>query len=310
MMPLKRLAKRILRLPAKALLASSTPPESHLDAAKEHVMRSLLDTPGLAAKFYPIAPDEPFYVIPKPDSSLARDEGGLPIPPKELCEGYFEAAEQFLAGGRRDVARLRKIVEASGFPLRPGLRVLDFGCASGRMIRWFRDLTESGGGEVWGVDIGAPQILWCQQHLSPPFYFATSTSFPHLPFEDRTFDLIYAGSVFTHISELADAWLLELRRIVRPGGRLWLTVHDAHSIEMLSKMNGHWLQDMLRRDDPLRAAIGNGYSRFAISRSPKGAQVFYDIDELKAAWGRYFDVLSVTPEAHGYQTAVLLMKRV
>jgi len=46
-------------------------------------------------------------------------------------------------------------------------------------------------------------MLWCQQRMSPLFKFATTTSFPHLPFEDGYFDFVYAGSVFTHITDLA-----------------------------------------------------------------------------------------------------------
>lgn len=78
------------------------------------------------------------------------------------------------------------------------------------MIRWLTK--EAKAGEVWGVDIAGSHILWCQQNLPAPFKFATTTSFPHLPFEDNYFDLIYAGSVFTHIADLAESWLLELRQ--------------------------------------------------------------------------------------------------
>jgi SAM-dependent methyltransferase len=67
---------------------------------------------------------------------------------------------------------------------------------------------------------------------TPCRYFCTTTTAPHLPFEDGYFDLIYAGSVFTHIADLADAWFLELKRIVRPGGRLYITVHDKHTIDL------------------------------------------------------------------------------
>jgi cyclopropane fatty-acyl-phospholipid synthase-like methyltransferase len=36
-------------------------------------------------------------------------------------------------------------------------RVLDFGCASGRMLRFF---PRQEGGEYWGVDIKARHIAW------------------------------------------------------------------------------------------------------------------------------------------------------
>ena len=46
---------------------------------------------------------------------------------------------------------------------------------------------------------------------------------------------------------------------------------------------------------------------FTISRGPM-SQVYYDIDYLRQHWGRFLNVLSVTPEAYGYQTAIVLEK--
>jgi ubiquinone/menaquinone biosynthesis C-methylase UbiE len=80
------------------------------------------------------------------------------------------------------------------------------------MIRWLAGLAEEM--EIWGVDINARHIVWCQENLIPPFNFATVTIEPHLPFKDEYFDLIYCGSVFTHIDDLAYTWLLELKRIM------------------------------------------------------------------------------------------------
>jgi hypothetical protein len=39
-----------------------------------------------------------------------------------------------------------------------------------------------------------------------------------------------------------------------------------------------------------------------------GSQVFYDIDFLRQHWGRFLKVLSVTPEAYSYQTALVMEK--
>jgi hypothetical protein len=38
------------------------------------------------------------------------------------------------------------------------------------------------------------------------------------------------------------------------------------------------------------------------------SQVFYDTHYLRQHWGGVLHVLSVTPEAYGYQTAVVLEK--
>ena len=71
------------------------------------------------------------------------------------------------------------------------------------------------------------------RNLTPEFHFITNTTEPHLPFEDKHFDLVYCGSVFTHIMDLPDAWFLELRRVVKRGGLLYITVNDKHSAEVI-----------------------------------------------------------------------------
>ena len=40
----------------------------------------------------------------------------------------------------------------------------------------------------------------------------------------------------------------------------------------------------------------------------QSSQVFYEIDYLHQHWGRMLDVLSINPEAYGYQTAIVLAK--
>lgn len=263
--------------------------------------------PGTSAKFYPYRPELRSYVVPKTE----RDVGlGLPVPPPDIMI-HPGGPENYVNLGRTLVGRMKELLQASGFTLKPGHSILDLGCADAMMLRALEDFAVEGS-EVWGVDISGRHIYWCQQNLSPPYRFATTTSLPHLPFEDRFFDLIYAGSVFTHTSDLAEAWLLELRRVVRPGGRLYLTVHDGHSIDLLLRADTP-LTSQLRSFDEESRFSEVDYAFFTINRTPGGggageSQVFYDIDFLRGHWGNYMEVLSVTPEAYGYQTAVILKR--
>ena len=94
------------------------------------------------------------------------------------------------------MAVFEQILRKAGNPAEDLLKVLDFGCAAGRLLRFYPNTP--GKSELWGVDINARYIGWCQNNLSPPFLFATITTAPHLPFEDNYFDLIYCGSVFAH----------------------------------------------------------------------------------------------------------------
>ena len=45
---------------------------------------------------------------------------------------------------------------------------------------------------------------------------------------------------------------------------------------------------------------------FMTSREPGNSQVFHDLDNLRKRWGQFLEILSVTPEGYGYQTAITL----
>jgi ubiquinone/menaquinone biosynthesis C-methylase UbiE len=300
------LLKQLLQRPADALIASSK-------KLPNKISESLMSDPHLSEKFYPYKADQTFYILLK--SSDQSRETRLPTPPQDLWEGYGKTEEEFLISGKVHVDKMKQILDSSGFRIQARNRVLDLGCASGRMIRWLDDLAEQS--EIWGVDISARHTIWCQQHLSPPFNFATVTTAPHLPFEDGYFDLIYCGSVFTHIADLADAWLLELKRIVRPGGRLYITIHDKHTVHSIINHPDKVYDTGGRASDGIRNLLVSynkkenfsnlDFRMFTIFRGPE-SQVFYDIAFLRQHWGRILKVLSVTPEAYGYQTALVLEK--
>jgi ubiquinone/menaquinone biosynthesis C-methylase UbiE len=116
--------------------------------------------------------------------------------------------------------------------------------------------------------------------------------------------MIYAGSVFTHIDDLADAWLLELRRIVKPNGRLYITIHDNHTIRVLEEEDHNLSKTLRCRQDYYK---NKDFAMFTIGRFMR-SQVFYDIDYLKRTLSPFFEVQSVTPEAYGFQTAVVLRR--
>jgi SAM-dependent methyltransferase len=101
-------------------------------------------------------------------------------------------------------------------------RVLDFGCGWGRLTRYLARDVEPGG--LYGCDPVEGILRMCREN-GVPATLARSDFVPErLPF-DEEFDLAYAFSVFTHLSEPAhEACLRALHSSLRPGALLVLTV--------------------------------------------------------------------------------------
>jgi len=111
--------------------------------------------------------------------------------------------------------------------------VLDFGCGWGRVTRLFlRDVEP---GNLWGVDCMPDAIEFCTR--SNRFCnFALVDPYPPSAIPDESFDLIYAYSVFSHLSEDAHmAWLKEFTRILKPRGLLIVTTRPRNFILTCAK---------------------------------------------------------------------------
>jgi ubiquinone/menaquinone biosynthesis C-methylase UbiE len=254
--------------------------------------------------FFPYKQASYSYVLKKSPEQNGYVRGKLPEPPERLWLGYGKTIEEYLESGRKNVTQMRDLLAQTGFSFEDGSRVLELGCAGARMLRWLEDVADRC--EIWGTDISGDHLTWCKENLTPPFHFFITSQHPHLPFADGYFDLIYAGSVFTHIDDMADAWMLELRRILKPGGRLYVTHHDEHSIDILiNKEECHISRTLRSRRDLWE---NNDYNMFTIGRFMR-SQVFYDSAYLQDRWKPFFDVLSVTPRGYGFQTSYLFQKR-
>jgi SAM-dependent methyltransferase len=274
------------------------------------VPEAILKNPYITAKL--LSPARGDVLVPKPHPLASHID--LPVPPESLWEGYGQTGDIYLESGRKDTEEMLAILRAGG--ARPGEfdRILDFGCAAGRMLRWFSNLDIS---ERWGCDIKGETIAWCQQHLSPPMSFVTTTTLPHLPFEDHYFDLVYCGSVFTHIIDLPDAWFLELRRVIRPGGYGFVTIFDKHGLELVIGPNSstpEWFVQLLRDFDSRTGAFATDFAYFSTDHGPgwgglPAPQVCYDIDYLATKWSRLVEIVSVTQDFTGFQTGLLFKKR-
>ena len=155
-----------------------------------------------------------------------RTTDGLPLPPRRLMVRVAGTADGdwFLRSGRAAFDAI-----AGAVPLNEVAAVLDFGCGCGRVLRYW----EGHAGPVHGSDRDGPAVDWCRRNI--PFARVDHNELaPPLPYADATFDLVYALSVFTHLTaDLQTAWRDELHRVLRPGGRALLTTHGRSYVPRL-----------------------------------------------------------------------------
>jgi len=142
----------------------------------------------------------------------------------ELLEAIWEAVpegtepERFAARREWLLARVR-----------PGERVLDYGCGEGAFTAALRDR----GAHPIGVDV-VPEPLRRARAAHPDLTFHETPLEGALVFDDGAFDVVWAGEVIEHLVDVA-GWLSEVRRVLPSGGRLLLTTPD-HPPELLRRL--------------------------------------------------------------------------
>jgi len=226
----------------------------------------------------------------------------LPVPPPELIHrvGRIDDSDviaTYEAIGRGCRERIERLLPEDWSW--EGKRVLDFGCGAGRTLRHFLDEAERA--EFHGCDIDRPSIAWLEEHFSPPLHVFESGELPSLPQPDGFFDLVYAFSVFTHLTDHWAGWLLELHRVLKPGGLLFATFLNEPFWEIYG--HGEWDEDrigmnVIKKWNPWEAG---------------GPIVFHSEWWIREHWGRVFEVLFVErhdpAEAPRGQGAALLRRR-
>jgi ubiquinone/menaquinone biosynthesis C-methylase UbiE len=101
-----------------------------------------------------------------------------------------------------------------------GRRILDVGCGSGPLFAALRDR----GAIVTGFDASAGMLKLARRRLGPDAELQLADLDSPLPFADGAFDDV-VGSLVLHYLEDWTAALAELRRVLRVGGRLIVSVN-------------------------------------------------------------------------------------
>lgn len=221
--------------------------------------------------------------------------------------GYAtDDTDEYLRWGRVDHDLLLGVINKY-YGKTTELHIMDFGCSSGRVLRHFELERAANQWTLYGVDLQARAIEWMRRNFPPHYQIATSSLVPHLPFADNSLDVIYGISVFTHIKYLWDAWLLELRRVLKPDGLLIQTVHTETAWNFYRT---HKEEDWVRKGFPAEILNSDGMDvDFLYHGDIRVSQVFWKREIVRDFWGRYFSILEITdPPERSFQDWVICRK--
>lgn len=224
---------------------------------------------------------------------------GNGLPPRRMVRrvgwvvGDERPDEVYLARGAEQWALIKSLLPAD-FDL-AGRRVLDFGCGAGRILR--HAATEEA--EVWGCDIDAASVEWLRRHLDAHVF--RNGEEPPLEVPDGHFDLTWAFSVFTHLTDTWAAWLLELHRTLKPDGLLIATVFGPGHTRYGDERVGEELTGM--------NTVHNG-----AGWDTGGPLVLHSRWWLTEHWGRAFEIIELRDGDPGgssplYGQGVVVMRR-
>jgi SAM-dependent methyltransferase len=204
------------------------------------------------------------------------------------------------AEGYRDIAEFHRERILSLLPADwswTGKRVLDFGCGPGRTLSELVSCTE--GAEFVGCDIHEPSIAWARAHL-PGCTFVLNEEQPPLDLESGSFDLVYAVSVFTHLTDHWSDWLAEVHRLLRPGGLAIVSfLGEALWEPFGAGADADWVDE----------ETGMMVTLAARPWDEGGPNVFHSEWWLREHWGRGFDIVELRArdtwrgaDGHGWTT--------
>jgi len=169
------------------------------------------------------------------------------------------------------------------------IKILEWGCGPARIIRHLPGLLDQSC-EIYGSDYNPKTIEWCRNNIIN-VQFSINNLQPPMNFDDEYFDIIYATSVFTHLSEeMHFAWFEELKRVLKLNGIIFLTTHGENCKPNLSPEEIKIFED---GNIVVRGNVKEGHRTFSAYQPPQFMRkLFSDVEILehvtKEPEGNYF----------------------
>jgi ubiquinone/menaquinone biosynthesis C-methylase UbiE len=240
---------------------------------------------------------------PNEQKNAPAPAANVAVATANLRASYQETMSRFLTAYDRDSAMseivggqyetmgeaLRQIVEKHG--LKDGDYLIDVGCGSGRLASAlsrskFRDTIR-----YLGIDIVPEMLEFAAEKSQQPAWRFELVLEPKIPETDRTADMVFFASVFTHLlQEESFLYLREAKRVLKPGGKILASYLDINTPK-------HW--------EIFETNVNSATARQSVPMSIFLSEDFFEV------WAGKLDleILENKPPEGGGQRLCILRKR-
>ena len=250
---------------------------------------------------------------------VGRD--AFPIPTPIDREGYLPDHDHYYwVSGHTDWINIQSAVKEFNIQPQPGnkkIRLLDIGCATGRVLRHVH-IFGNDQFEVWGSDLAPANVDWVKRYLPEAIQVSANLSEPPLDYPDNFFDVVTAFSVIPHIGKLERQWLVELNRVTHPDGLLFLTVGNEatwaasaereHTVEHFVKSN-----DIAGNSEFSKATFEQPLPQDRLVRRHTTSDIYncftwHSNRYMHEQWGDIMQIHRIVDQAHMRYQSVLLAR--
>ncbi len=139
---------------------------------------------------------------------------------RDIAVFFDRCAQKGLMADFQPEERMKLDNFLNRWAIRPGDRVLEPGCGTGRLTA---ELAKAVGveGEVWACDLSGEMLRLARERDLPAQVRFEQVSVLEIPCPDNWFDHIVCLNVFPHFLQ-PDRVLSEFARVVKLGGQLWI----------------------------------------------------------------------------------------
>ena len=241
----------------------------------------------------------------------------------ERCAGVGASERDFLCSGVVDWRRQLACLAKGGVRL-DGSSILELGCGSGRVLRYFARYASAC--MFTGADWDREQLAWCRGELG----FANFTEVPSRApsaLAAASFDAVLVPDWLQHLEPaVGEAWVEECARLLRPGGVLVACFLGARAVQ-------RWVSGRAPASAPtseeLRGELGRLRAEGALffpAARPESAHpenqtwaamiepalqgtTFLTRERVETAWTRRFQLVEHLESPDDWQDYVVLRRR-